>query len=87
LQADVKTGTFDLIIKPQDSPSPNYDPAPTFTTTQFMSASWDFKLKAILPEWSLPLLGSFDERFTGSCAAGVEKGNPEWNARLKEAKR
>lgn len=74
---------FELMAKPIDSPTPDYEPPAGFDQRQLMSVGWSVRISALLPDWIVPLAKTSPLKLQASCSATLEKGKDKWVALLK----
>lgn len=77
---------FEVIAKPADSPTPDYEPSPDFSERQTLDLQWSVQMDALLPEWLSPLINATELNLQASCSGTIEKGDTQWSARLKTDK-
>lgn len=73
---------FDVIAKPANDLTPDYEPSPRFSEKQLMSLTVDIDLAPLLPEWLRRLLPTKTLVLRTRCAATIEKENETWTETL-----
>jgi hypothetical protein len=86
--AHTRQGAFDLVATPEDSETPDYNPASGFSESQNMSVSTEIKVDSVLPQFlSGPLLAvQLDLNLKIDCSATIRKGDDQWHTTLNAAK-
>lgn len=85
---DVGTASaaFDVVATPIDSPTPDYQPSPSFRDRQEMKVTWTFDVSSFLPDWIRPLVHSANLSGQAECSATLEKENNRWVPRITRVK-
>lgn len=83
LNSRLQPAEFDVVRRPADSLTPNYEPSPQFSARQEMQVEVEWSITSLLPDWLRKLLGGEDLKMKTTCQATIDKGDEGWRSLLK----
>jgi hypothetical protein len=85
-RSTLRTAKFSVKSSPPDTPTPDYEPADSFSNDQLVDLDVTVDVASLLPEWLRKLLPNEKLTVSSHCQATIEKQENTWVETLNQVR-